>query len=49
MCAQDSGNNTSTRPVKLSKLCLIHLGSQGNKQLAKITDEAHAEVRPLES
>jgi len=40
MCVHGSGNNTSTRPVKLNKLCLIHLGSCGNKQLAKITDEA---------
>jgi len=36
----DTGNNTRTCPVKLNKFCLIGLGSRGNKQLAKITDEA---------
>jgi len=40
MCAHGSGNNTTTCPVKLNKLCFIGLGSRGNKQLAKITDEA---------
>jgi len=40
VCAHGTGNNTSTHPVKLTKLCLIHLGSHGSKQLAKITDEA---------
>jgi len=45
MCAHGSGNNTSTRPVKLNKLCLIGLGSRGNKQLAKITDEAQESDR----
>jgi len=40
-----SGNNTNTCPVKLNKLCSIHLGSHGNTQLAKITDEAQESDR----
>jgi len=36
----NSDHTTSTCPVKINRLCLIGLRSCGNKQLAKITDEA---------